>query len=104
MSLSVKLIIQEQLELEEKKKQDVSHLSLDDRKHRYSQEQLQKFVEFKAEVTEKLGKEAVEGFEDNIFCRFLDGYLFNFAEGIKNISGYTVAARQAEMENRDATA
>lgn len=103
MNLSVKSVIQDELDEEQKNANDLSGLVLDDRKIKYTKEQLEKFVQFKNEAIRMIGKESLEGYNDNVYCRFLDGYSFNFEEGLKNLSSYTVRDSYLEkwrIENR----
>ena len=45
---------------------------------------------FKSKMSSKLGHSAVEDLNDNIYCRFLDGYLFNLEEAEKHMTNYLV--------------
>ena len=63
---------------------------MNDRKHKYDGSQLDKFVVFKSKMSSKLGSQAVQDLSDNIYCRFLDGYLFNLEEAEKHMTNYLV--------------
>lgn len=81
-----------QAEQAQEEQNEIARMSLDlnDRKYKYSKEQLTKFLEFKALMTKKLGEELCGKLSDNTFCRFLDGYLFKFEECEKNMTDYLV--------------
>ena len=94
MVKEIRNLIKEDQEQEEKTEIARLALDLDDRKHKYTKEQLLKFVQFKQIMTVKMGKKVCGNLADNVFCRFLDGYLFNFIECEKNMTDYLVSFNQ----------
>lgn len=91
MAKEIRALIKEDQDQEDER--EIARLSLDltDRKYKYSKEQLTKFVEFRTLMTKKMGEEVCGKLSDNTFCRFLDGYMFNFHECEKNMTDYLVA-------------
>lgn len=95
-------LIIEEIDQENDRLKDIEGLNLDDRKSKYSQEQLIAFVDFKDSIIHKMGAEKTNGLDDNIYCRFLDGYLFNIPECTKNITGFLVSFfKLSELASRN---
>lgn len=76
----LKLLLQEETKLEEDAQSQIGGLDLTDRKKKYDSAKLTEFVRFKNKMVQKLGSHATDGLPDNVYCRFLDGYLFNIQE------------------------
>lgn len=87
---AVRGLLEEDMQAEEQNAGLRSHLTLDDRKHKYSDKQLDMFIEFQTRMIQKMGVEKTEGLTDNVYCRFLDGYLFDLQEGEKHMTAFLV--------------
>lgn len=79
-------------DFEEKERENQNALTSgqEDRKKNYSPEQLEKYFQFKETMKEKLGEEMVSKFSDNIYCRYLTGYVWDIQECEKNMAGMAV--------------
>lgn len=76
----LKQLIEEETKMEEDALNMVGDLDMSDRKGKYDQGKLSKFVQFRRKMIDKMGADHTEGIIDNVYCRFLDGYLFNMPE------------------------
>lgn len=90
MARELQNLIKEDQEQEDERELARHSLDLNDRKYKYSKEQLTKFVEFKQNMIKKMGENVCAKLTDNTYARFLDGYQFNLVECEKNMTDYLV--------------
>lgn len=96
----IKNMLKAETEEEEKLEIQRLNLNMEDRKHKYDRDKIKKYLQFKERMVKKMGVEATSDLTDNSYCRFLDGYLFDFDECEKNMTNMIVAFLYSEMENR----
>ena len=60
---------------------------MNDRKYKYTDDQLDKFIQFKEQVAHKIKDiQLLKNLEDNIYCRFLECFDFNFDPALDKIA------------------
>lgn len=70
-------------------------LDMNDRKHKYTDDQLDKFIEFKDLVARTIkDKPLLDNLWDNIYCRFLEGFEWKFDLALEKITLYLNWAKE----------
>ena len=68
---------------------------MNDRKHKYTDDQLDKFIEFKDLVARTIKDQPLlDNLWDNVYCRFLEGFQWDFELALQKITVYLVWAKQ----------
>lgn len=61
-----------------------------DRKTKFTEDQIDKYFEFKEMIVSKVGQELANKFSDNVYCRYLTGYVWDLKVAETNMLGMIV--------------
>ena len=64
--------------------------SAPDRKSKYTEDELQIFLEFRDRMRDKIREETWQQFSDNIYCRYLNGYVWDLKIAEEKLLGMVV--------------
>lgn len=85
------------LDEEEKKRKKELLEGSDDRKSCYNDQQIDKYFEFKDIMKAKLGEQLANQFSDNVYCRYLTGYVWDLKIAEEKMTG--MAVNQSSLKN-----
>lgn len=88
-------------EIEEmNKKMGIMAGELDDRKSQLTEDQLEIFLDFKEKINSKISEELSTHLTDNIYCRYLQGYVWELKVAEEKMIGMLHWAKSINFYNR----